>query len=159
MIMICAGTGLAPFRGFVAERAVLAREGGRKLAPALLFVGCRGPEIDRLYADELDSWAADGTVDIRYAFSRDPDHELAQGCKRIQERYAKDSDDVSDLFHKGAKVYVCGSGDFARDLGVVARKDIKEKMSALTGREATAEDVEDWMTRMRNERYVSDVFD
>ncbi len=54
ILMFCAGSGLAPFRGFVQERAILAHEGGRKLAPAILFVGCRSATGDRLYAKEFE---------------------------------------------------------------------------------------------------------
>ncbi|KAJ7207124.1 hypothetical protein GGX14DRAFT_636357 [Mycena pura] len=44
LLMICAESGLAPFRGFVQERGVLVHQGGRKLA------GCRGRDTVRLYA-------------------------------------------------------------------------------------------------------------
>jgi cytochrome P450/NADPH-cytochrome P450 reductase len=57
VIMICAGTGVAPFRGFVQERAAQV-EAGRKLAPALLVVGCRSPEQDELYREDFDKWEA-----------------------------------------------------------------------------------------------------
>lgn len=41
VIMVAAGTGIAPFRGFVMERAEKIKA-GRKLGEAVLFVGCRG---------------------------------------------------------------------------------------------------------------------
>lgn len=62
-IMFCAGTGLAPFRGFVQERAIQIR-GGRKLAPAYLFIGCANPESDVLFREELSQWEKEGVVKL-----------------------------------------------------------------------------------------------
>ena len=54
MVMVGAGTGLAPFRGFLQERAAQ-RAGGVAVAPSLLFFGCREPGADVLYAPGLRS--------------------------------------------------------------------------------------------------------
>ena len=107
VIMICAGTGLAPFHGFVEERAKQ-QEAGRSLAPALLFIGCRHPEKDALFADELAEWARRGIVDVRYAFSRAP--EKSGGCKYVQDRLSKDREDARNLWYNGGRIFVCGSG-------------------------------------------------
>jgi len=61
VIMICAGTGLAPFRGFIQERAMQIAAGS-KLAPAYLFVGCTNPDKDRIFGSELEKWEVDGTL-------------------------------------------------------------------------------------------------
>lgn len=57
IICLAAGSGLAPFRGFLQERAAMIGRGG-KVAPALLFFGCRSPSEDDLYAKELARWEA-----------------------------------------------------------------------------------------------------
>lgn len=153
--MICAGTGIAPFRGFIQERA-LQIEAGRKLAPALLFVGCQKPGQDDLHADELSAWASKGAVDVRYAYSRDP--KSSQGAKYVQDRFWADREDVLHYFGSGAKVFMCGSGKVAD--GVKAAS-VKMYMQANEeeGTPKTEEEAEKWFHAMRNERFMSDVFD
>lgn len=83
LVMFCSGSGLAPMRGFIQERAAQ-KMSGREVAPVLLFFGCRSPEMDYLYSDsDLAEWAKLGVVDIRPAFSRSTEH--SGGCKYIQE--------------------------------------------------------------------------
>ncbi|KAH8646639.1 fatty acid hydroxylase [Xylariales sp. PMI_506] len=157
VVMMCAGSGLAPFRGFVEERAVQIREGGRKLAPALLFVGCRRPEDARaMYGDELEAWAQLGAVDVRYAYSRDPD--ASAGCKYVQDRLLRDRDDVLRMWAEGARFYTCGSAALAKGLGAAASQLVAEG-AKRDGIEVTEEQITEFKHRMRNERFVSDIFD
>jgi len=61
VIMIAAGTGLAPFRGAVADR-VAALATGAELAPALCHFGCDAPEADFLHAEEPRAAETAGAV-------------------------------------------------------------------------------------------------
>lgn len=107
LLMYCAGTGLAPFRGFLQQRSFIAEmEPGRQLAPAMLFVGCRHSKADRLYADELDKWSQSGIVRVKYAFSQEPEH--SSGCRYISDRMILEKDEIIQLWRQGAKAYVCG---------------------------------------------------
>ncbi|KAF8857384.1 cytochrome P450 [Acephala macrosclerotiorum] len=66
LLRLCAGIGLAPFRGFIQQRAMIsAASPNRPFAPALLFVGCRSSASDHLYASEFDAWIKAGVVRSR----------------------------------------------------------------------------------------------
>jgi cytochrome P450 / NADPH-cytochrome P450 reductase len=153
--MFCAGTGLAPFRGFIEERAYLIKEGRRQLAPALLFIGCRAPFNDLLYADELREWASIGAVDVRYAFSREP--ESSEGCKYVQDRMLHDKKDVAAMWNNGAKFYICGTREVAKEIGRAARQLMMEK-AAEQGKALTDEQLDAWVADKKNERFISDIF-
>jgi cytochrome P450/NADPH-cytochrome P450 reductase len=160
IIMIAAGSGLAPFRGFIQERAAQVGA-GRNLAPALLFFGCRKPESDDLYADELKRWEAMGAIRVLHAYSRDP--EKSAGCKYVQHRLWEEREEVVKLWDQGAKVFVCGSKDVGEAvketclkicMETVKEKEIKEKGSS----EMTKERAEKWFEGIKNERFATDVF-
>lgn len=153
IIMICAGSGLAPFRGFIQERAAQIGA-GRKLAKAILFVGCRGKD-DTLYAEELERWAAVGVVDVRYAFSRES--ERSEGCKYVQDRLWHDRREAVDLFDEGAKVYVCGSREVGKAVEDACKRMYVERVKEA-GKEKTDEEVDKWFSQLRNARYATDVF-
>ncbi|MFE6171527.1 cytochrome P450 [Streptomyces sp. NPDC056464] len=101
VVMVAAGTGLAPFRGAVADRTA-ALAAGTELAPALCYFGCDAPDADFLHAEELHAAAAAGAVSLRPAFST--------AGTFVQHRIAAEADDVWKLLGAGARVYVCGDG-------------------------------------------------
>ena len=70
VIMIGPGTGLAPFRGFIQERA-WQKSQGKPVGPTLLYFGCRNKSKDYIYQDELEAWEQDGVLTLFTAFSRD----------------------------------------------------------------------------------------
>jgi cytochrome P450/NADPH-cytochrome P450 reductase len=151
VIMICAGTGLAPFRGFVQERAIQI-EAGRKLAPAQLYVGCRGRDKDLLHVEEFDKWEGMGAVEVFHAFSREEG-----GCKYVQERLWEERGRVKELFERGARVYVCGSAKVGEGVKNVAKK-IWIEAGKEKGEERSEKDSEKWFEEMKGERYAVDVF-
>lgn len=156
MMCVAAGSGLAPFRGFVQERAARQANGEGKAAPApmLLFYGCRRPQLDDIYRDEFDAWQERGLVDVRRAFSRVADGEEteAQGCKHVQDRLWHDRDEVKALWERGARVYVCGS----RAVG----EEVKRTLGRVVLGETAGEgEVAKWYQKVRNNRFATDVFD
>jgi cytochrome P450/NADPH-cytochrome P450 reductase len=107
MIMIGAGTGLAPFRGFLQQRAAQ-RASGADVATSLLFFGCRTSEDDYLYRDELSRYEADGVVKVDAVFSREGNPKR----RYVQDAIIERADDVWDLIaNKNANIYVCGNAN------------------------------------------------
>ncbi|KAF2019092.1 cytochrome P450 [Aaosphaeria arxii CBS 175.79] len=155
IIMVAAGTGLAPFRGFIQERAAQ-MAAGRPLAPALLFYGCHSPDTDALYSDLLARWEALGAVSVRYAYSRASD--LSEGCKYVQDRMYHDRADVVELFNAGGKVFICGNRNVGEGVSKICIKIAKEKREEVRGEEVTEEHVKEWFDGLRNERFATDVF-
>ncbi|KAJ4289342.1 hypothetical protein N0V88_007093 [Collariella sp. IMI 366227] len=150
IICVAAGSGLAPFRGFIQDRAAQLAKGA-KLGPTIFFFGCRGPQLDDLYREEFDKWQEVGVVDVRRAFSRVEDPE-DHGCKHVQDRLWNDREEVKGLWENGARVYVCGS----RSLGDGVKGMLGK---VILGDGATGEEITAWFDKVRNERYATDVFD
>jgi cytochrome P450/NADPH-cytochrome P450 reductase len=105
VVMVAAGTGLAPFRGAVADR-VTALAAGAELAPAVCYFGCDAPDADFLHAEELRAAEAAGAVSLRPAFSQAPEGEV----RYVQHRIAAEAEEVWALLEAGARVHVCGDG-------------------------------------------------
>jgi sulfite reductase alpha subunit-like flavoprotein len=105
MIFVSAGTGFAPMRAFLWERLALKDE-GVALAEAALFNGIRSPELDYIYRDEIERFAADGVLDhVHLVASRvRPDRR-----EYVQDRLREQSELVWRLLEAGGYVYVCGS--------------------------------------------------
>ncbi|KAF5023611.1 hypothetical protein F66182_4313 [Fusarium sp. NRRL 66182] len=157
IICVAAGSGMAPFRGFIQERAAMLAA-GRRLAPALFFFGCRNPEIDDIYSEEMGRWQDMGAVDMRRAYSRAADKSL--GCKYVQDRIYHDRADVLELWDKGAKVFICGSRAIGKAVEDACIRLIMERSEAKNeGAAATEEEARAWFDKHRNERFATDVFD
>ena len=103
IIMVGPGTGVAPFRGFLEERAAT-QAAGEPVGPALLFFGSRDPQQDFLYADELREWMGRGLTGLVTAFSR----VAGQPRVYVQDAIVTHAEEVWALLEGGATVYVCG---------------------------------------------------
>jgi len=109
LILIGPGTGCAPFRGFIAERAI--QNQSNPTAPILFFFGCRKEEDDFLYSNFWISHSQTGGVlskekggGFYVAFSRDQPQKVY-----VQHKMRDHSQEIWDLLGKGASVYVAGS--------------------------------------------------
>jgi cytochrome P450/NADPH-cytochrome P450 reductase len=155
VIMIAAGTGIAPFRGFVEERSAQIKR-GQKLAHAVLYYGCHHPEEDDLYRAEMSAWEAAGVVSVKRAYSRAADR--SNGMVHIDEVVRADSATFARLWRDGARIYVCGS----RGLGISVKAAVFDVVGNLANsqKQAVSEQARDaWFDEVCRERYVADVFD
>mmetsp|Transcript_49321 Transcript_49321/g.78022 ORF Transcript_49321/g.78022 Transcript_49321/m.78022 type:complete len:688 (-) Transcript_49321:87-2150(-) len=104
IIMIAAGTGMAPFRGFLRE---FKSEGGVR-TKTILFFGCRRENEDFLYKDELQEALQANPpylTELITAFSREQEHKVY-----VQDRLREHGAKIADLLLKeSAYLYVCGS--------------------------------------------------
>lgn len=152
VIMMATGTGIAPMRGFIQERAAIKAGARQRLGPAILYFGVRDHERDYIYRDELAAWEQDGVVEVRMAFSKNCP--AGQDPQRVPDRLWKDRDEVRQLFMDGAKIFVCGSASgLGRSSADMCMKIWREKQP-----EKTQEDAEKWLREQREERFVADVF-
>ena len=108
IVMIGAGTGVAPFRAFIEERAATEAK-----AKSWLFFGARNFTTDFLYQLEWQDHLASGaltTLDV--AFSRDQPEKIY-----VQHRIAAQADALRGWVKDGAHIYVCGDEKaMARDV-------------------------------------------
>lgn len=118
IIMIGAGTGVAPYRGFIEDRAETGARG-----KSWLFFGERNYTNDFLYQLDWQEHKADGTLtNIDVAFSRDqPEKIYVQ--HRLWERRAA----LSAWIAEGAHLYVCGDEKgMAKDVDATLVKILAE---------------------------------
>ncbi|KAJ7208967.1 fatty acid hydroxylase [Mycena pura] len=151
VVMFCAGSGIAPMRGFIQERAAQ-QATGRTVGKMLLFFGCRMPGQDFLYMDtDLKEWSARGVVDVRPAFSRASAE--CGGCQYVQDRILKDSADIVHAYRQNAVFFTCGSGSVA--------KGIKESLVEIIKRAdgVDTDEAKDKFEKITKGRYATDIFD
>ncbi|XP_023762726.1 NADPH-dependent diflavin oxidoreductase 1 [Lactuca sativa] len=129
LILIGPGTGCAPFRGFVEERALNASNSG----PILFFFGCRNEDNDFLYKDFWVSHSQNGGVlseekggGFYVAFSRDQPQKVY-----VQHKMREQSGKVWELLSKGAAVYVAGSSSNMPADVLAAFEEIVERESGV----------------------------
>ncbi len=149
MIMVGAGTGVAPFRGFLQEREAW-QDRGLAVGPSLLFFGCRDPGLDFLYEPELRRFEAKGVTRLVPAFSR-----VAGRPKcYAQHNIAALGDEAWDLIGRGAMIYVCGD---AATLAPDVLRAFAELHRAKVGTDGVP--AEAWLATMRADgRYLEDVW-
>ncbi|KAK5110314.1 hypothetical protein LTR85_001295 [Meristemomyces frigidus] len=150
IIMVAAGTGLAPFRGFLQERARL-KQMGKNVGRMLLFFGCRNANEDYIYKDELAELQAVLSEELRIitAFSRQSDKKIY-----VQDRVQEESVELGALLTASdANLFICGSASMAREVGQRVIAVIKKRKAW------SEEDVKAWAeVRKRSSKWQEDIW-
>jgi sulfite reductase (NADPH) flavoprotein alpha-component len=149
IVMIGAGTGVAPYRAFMQEREARGAPGR-----SWLFFGERNFRTDFLYQSEWQAMLKSGVLTrLDVAFSRD---RRADGDTKtyVQHRMRERSRDIFAWLEEGAHIYVCG--DAAR-LAPDVHAALQQIVTVEGGLGAAAS--EDYLGQLqRDGRYQHDVY-
>jgi len=145
IIMIAAGTGIAPFRGFLQER-----ENVQATGENWLFFGNPNFEHDFLYQLELQKYHENGTLGaIDLAFSRDQPQKIY-----VQDRIKQRAEKIWQWLEDGAHLYICGNKDY------MAKAVEAELLSLIkTHGNKNTEQAQSYLATLKlNKRYQKDVY-
>lgn len=145
IIMIGAGTGIAPFRAFMQQRAVEQAEGKN-----WLFFGNPTFTEDFLYQQEWQDWAKQGLLHrYHFAWSRDQQQKVY-----VQDKICEQAENLWQWLQAGAYVYVCG------DASKMA-KDVEQALLEVVRQQGNMdeEQAQDYLALLREDkRYQRDVY-
>jgi len=150
IIMIGPGTGVAPMRGFLQERAFQKQKRKQNVGKNILYFGCKKRTMDFLYEKEFNDFQASGVLDeLHLAFSREQKDKVY-----VQHLLAKNAKDTWALMNEeGAYVYVCGGTRMGQDVKEALR-DICMQQGALS-----KDDANDYLDRLASEhRFVQELW-
>ncbi|MGW7900561.1 assimilatory sulfite reductase (NADPH) flavoprotein subunit [Staphylococcus shinii] len=145
VIMIGAGTGIAPYRAFLQEREHLQLKGNQ-----WLIFGNQNYDADFLYRSDLESWLEKGVISkLDLAFSRDTENKIY-----VQHRIEENGADFYKWLRNGATVYLCGDKD------EMAKGVHQSLVNVLVQHgDFTQAQAEDYLTELiKNQRYQRDVY-
>jgi sulfite reductase (NADPH) flavoprotein alpha-component len=144
IIMIGAGTGVAPYRAFLQEREARGAAGR-----SWLLFGDRNFHTDFLYQTEWQGWLKEGVLSrLNVAFSRDQTEKVY-----VQHRLLDHARDVYAWLEEGAHLYVCGGTHLAPDVQA-ALSSILQRQRGCGPEEAAA-----YLGALQREhRYQIDVY-
>lgn len=145
IIMIGPGTGIAPFRSFLAERDSTGATGKN-----WLFFGEQHFATDFLYQTEIQNWFETGVLTkVNIAFSRDQQEKIY-----VQHKMLQHGAEFFEWLHAGSYVYVCGTKD---PMSI----DVEQTLLQIIEKfgERSKEEAEQFLDDMKEEgRYVKDVY-
>jgi len=130
VIMIGAGTGMAPLQGFIKQN--------KKQVPYYLYWGGRLQNSDFIYEDKLsEALATSRLKQLRLAFSRSAKPQY------VQNLLTDDAKDLSERILGGAQIMVCGSQVMAEGVRVSLDKILKQDDISVSDLEQAGRYVQD----------------
>lgn len=145
IIMIGPGTGVAPFRSFLAHRDAAGASGRN-----WLFFGDQHFVSDFLYQTEMQNWVETGVLNkLNVAFSRDQKEKVY-----VQHKMMKHGKELYDWLVNGASIYVCGAKD---PMSV----DVEDTLFQIVEKfgDKTIEQAIQFVEQLKDEsRYLKDVY-
>ncbi len=146
IIMVGPGTGVAPFRAFLQERAALGAKGKN-----WLFYGAQRKACDFAYAEDFDRFQRDGLL-TRFdcAWSRDQAHKIY-----VQHCMLENAAEIWKWIDaEGAQFFVCGDARrMAKDVDAALRKIVLEEGGK------TVEEASEYVEKLKSDkRYKRDVY-
>jgi len=145
IIMVGAGTGVAPYRAFMQQRQ---KEG--YTGYSWLFYGDRRSKTDFLYKEEWDNFLEDESLErLDLAFSRDQKKKVY-----VQHKMIENQEEIFEWIENGAHFYVCGDMKYmAKDVN----KTLLEIIQTQGG--VDQEQAEKYLRMLKKEkRYQTDVY-
>ena len=107
MIMIAAGTGIAPFRAFLEDKEIRQLSG-----KCWLLFGEKFQKYDFFYREDWEHWLETKRLErIDLAFSRDQTEKVY-----VQHKIMEQANEFYEWLNQGAHVYVCGSVAIGNDV-------------------------------------------
>lgn len=145
IVMVGPGTGIAPFRAYLQDRAASGATGRN-----WLFFGDQRERFDYLYRDELEGWQKNGLLThLHTAFSRDQEHKVY-----VQHRMLEHAAELWRWLEEGAHFYVCGDAQrMAKDVDAALHRVVE-----TAGNKTPAEAAQYVEALKKAKRYKRDVY-
>ncbi|MDQ2721038.1 MAG: flavodoxin domain-containing protein [Bacteroidota bacterium] len=145
IIMIGPGTGIAPFRSFIAERDASGASGKN-----WLFFGDQHFTTDFLYQEEIQNWFGTGVLtNVNVAFSRDQSEKIY-----VQHKMLQHADEFFQWLEAGSYVFVCGAKE---PMSIDVEQTVLQIIEQFG--ERSKEEAKEYLDNLKEDgRYVTDVY-
>jgi len=145
IIMVGAGTGVAPYRAFLQQREI-----EDKIGNTWLFFGDRSLQSDFLYQVEWQKWLKSNHLEkMEVAFSRDQEEKIY-----VQHKLLENKEEIYKWLEDGAHFYLCGDmKSMAKDVNKTLLEIIKTQGGV------SIEKAEEYVKKLKREkRFQQDLY-